>query len=336
MKKQVTMSDIGKELNVSTVTVSKALGDKDGVSEELREKIKVKAAQMGYRYNNSAKMAREGRTHNIGIVVAKRYFAETSSFYWVMYKHLVEYLARKNYYALLEVVSDESESLCQEPKSITANKIDGLIVLGQMTDDYVKSIRKISKPTVLLDFYGSKSSVDCVLSDSFYGSYMITCHLLENGHTNIGFVGTISATSSIQDRYLGYYKALLEYNIDLRQDWIIDDRDEHNSFNEVVLPEDMPTAFVCNCDEAAYRLVNQLKEMDLDVPEDISVVGYDNYIYSTISRPQLTTVDVNSKKMAAEAVDIIVKKIKDPSYTIGRTLVTGNLIKRDSVKKLND
>ena len=60
MKKQVTMSDIGKELNVSTVTVSKALGDKDGVSEELREKIKVKAAQMGYRYNNSAKMAREG------------------------------------------------------------------------------------------------------------------------------------------------------------------------------------------------------------------------------------------------------------------------------------
>ena len=90
----------------------------------------------------------------------------------------------------------------------------------------------------------------------------------------------------------------------------------------------------CNCDEAAYCLLNQLRSEGYVVPDDISIVGYDNHIYSTISNPRITTIDVDSKRMSYEAVETIIKKIRDKNYSRGRTLVTGKLIIRDSVKIL--
>ena len=223
------------------------------------------------------------------------------------------------------------------PNTVLDHKVDGLIVLGQLSEDYIDRLMQHNLPTVFLDFYGSRDDVDSVLSDSFYGAYMLTSHLIENGHRRIGFLGSISSTSSIQDRYLGYYKALLENRIPLRQDWVIADRsNESDIFPEFTLPNDMPTAFVCNCDETAYKLVNQLKAAGYSIPDDISVVGYDNHIYSTICNPRLTTIDVNSRVMSTEAVDIILHKIRDGNYRRGRTLVTGKLVRRGSVKNLNE
>lgn len=333
-KKAVTMSDIAKAMNVSTVTVSKALGDRDGVSAELRERIKQKATEMGYRVHAGSHGAKDGLTYNIGIIVAKHFISDASSFYWIVYRYIVELLQKQNYYGMLEVVNDHN-GMEDIPNSILDHKVDGLIVLGQLSDEYIGRLLSHQLPTVFLDFYGSREDADCVLSDNFYGAYMLTSHLIENGHRRIAFLGSISSTSSIQDRYLGYYKALLENRIPLRQDWVVADRsNESDIFPEFVLPKEMPTAFVCNCDETAYKLVNQLKNAGYNVPEDISVVGYDNHIYSTISNPRLTTIDVNSRVMSTEAVDIILHKIRDINYRRGRTLVAGKLVRRESVRKL--
>lgn len=335
-KKAVTMSDIAKAMNVSTVTVSKALGDRDGVSAELRERIKQKATEMGYRVHAGTHGAKDGLTYNIGIIVAKHFISDASSFYWIVYRYIVELLQKQNYYGMLEVVNDHN-GMEEIPNSVLDHKVDGLIVLGQLSDEYISKLISHQLPTVFLDFYGRREDADAVLSDNFYGAYMLTSHLIENGHRRIGFLGSIGSTSSIQDRYLGYYKALLENRIPLRQDWVIGDRsNESDIFPEFTLPQDMPTAFVCNCDETAYKLVNQLKNAGYSVPEDISVVGYDNHIYSTICNPRLTTIDVNSRVMSTEAVDIILHKIRDVNYRRGRTLVTGKLVRRESVKKLTE
>ncbi len=337
IKKTVTMSDIAKVMNVSTVTVSKALGDRDGVSDELRERIKQKATEMGYRMHTGGRGMHDGLSYNIGIVVARHFIGDASSFYWVVYRHIVEMLQAQNFYGMLEVINDADSSSAEIPNSVLDKKVDGLIVLGQFADSYVERLMAYGLPTVFLDFYGSREDAESVLSDNFYGAYMLTSHVIANGHRKIGFLGSISSTSSIQDRYLGYYKALLENRIPLRQDWIISDRSNESAiFPEFTLPQDMPTAFVCNCDETAYKLVNQLKAAGYSIPEDVSVVGYDNHIYSTISMPRITTIDVNSRVMSAEAVDIILHKIRDGSYKRGRTLVTGKLVRRESVKNLNE
>lgn len=337
IKKTVTMSDVAKAMNVSTVTVSKALGDREGVSEALRERIKQKATEMGYRIHTGGHALKDGLTYNIGIVVAKHFISEPSAFYWIMYKYLVELLQRQNYYGMLEVVEDVPDGSCEIPNSVRDKKVDGLILLGQFSDEYIDKLIANYIPTVFLDFYGSREDAETVLSDSFYGAYILTSHLIANGHRKLGFLGSISSTSSIQDRYLGFYKALLENRLPLRQEWIIGDRspegDIHKSF---ALPQELPTAFVCNCDESAFRLVNQLIALGYKIPDDISIVGYDNHVYSTMCQPHLTTMDVNSQAMATEAVDIILHKIRDSSYKRGRTMVAGKLIRRDSVKNLNN
>lgn len=335
IKKSVTMSDIAKEIGVSTVTVSKALGDKDGVGSELREQIKRKAEEMGYRFSGSSKNIKDDLTYSISVVVAKHFIHDASAFYWVMYRYIVELLQKQNYYGILEVISDDDESTCEMPKSVSDKKADGIIVLGQFSNPYVNALLSLNVPTVFLDFYSSRNDVETVIADNFFGSYTLTNYLFGLGHRRIGFIGSVNSTSSIQDRYLGYYKAHLENRIRINSAWVIEDRRADGiAFTEYNLPAELPTAFVCNCDEAAYTLVNQLKSKGIKVPEDISVVGYDNHIYSTISTPRITTIDANSYEMSNHAVDIIIKKIHDNTYKCGRILITGKLVERDSVRRL--
>lgn len=336
IKKTVTMSDIAAELGCSTVTVSKALSNKDGVSDDLRQRIKQKASEMGYRVSRASKNLKETLTHNIGVLVAKRFVSDDSAFYWVVYRYIVELAQKQSYYGILEVISENEERLGIIPNSVIDQKVDGIIVLGQFSDQYVENMISTQIPIVFLDFYSSRSDVETVLSDNYFGSYSITNYLISKGHSRIGFIGSITATSSIQDRYMGYYKSLLEHGIPLRDDWIIEDRDREGvSFKSITFPDEMPTAFVCNCDRIAYQVINQLKAIGYRVPEDISVVGYDNHIYSTISNPRITTMDINSYHMSSEAVEILAKKIRDNNYHCGRILVTGKLLERDSVRSLN-
>lgn len=337
IKKTVTMSDIAKVMNVSTVTVSKALGDREGVSESLRERIKQKAAEMGYRIHTGGHAMKDGLTYNIGIIVAKHFISEPSAFYWIMYKYLAELLQRQNYFGILEVVEDGTDGSSEIPNSVRDKKIDGLILLGQFSNEYIDKLTAYYIPTVFLDFYGSRDDAETILSDNFYGAYILTSYLISCGHSKIGFLGNINSTSNVQDRYLGFYKAMLENRLPIRQDWIIGDRTPEGEIQKsFVLPQELPTAFMCSTDESAFHLVNRLQSLGYKVPEDISVTGYDNHIYSTTCQPHLTTMDVNSQAMATEAVDIILHKIRDGSYKRGRTLVAGKLIRRDSVKNLNN
>lgn len=327
------MSDIAKEMGVSTVTVSKALGDKDGVSEEVRREIKKKAEAMGYRYNSLAKSIKDGVSGNIGVIVSERYFSD-NAFYANLYQRNVVELSKQNYSCILEIVSKEDEHKDILPAMIVNNKVDGVIVLGQMKSHYVSHIVETGMPHVLQDFYDEKVGEDAVVSDNVYGAYLLTKYLLEQGHDSIAFVGNIYATSSIMDRYLGYYRALLETKREIRPSWIIGDRDEQNgTYTELPLPKQLPKAFFCNCDEVAFSLVNQLKAMGVKVPEDVSVVGFDDYIFATVCEPKLTTYKVALETLSETTVDAILKKIKNPDYKIGRKVVGGSIVYRDSVKK---
>ncbi|MFA9380880.1 MAG: LacI family DNA-binding transcriptional regulator [Acetanaerobacterium sp.] len=334
MKKNVTMGDIARRLSVSNVTVSKALGGKEGVSSELRERIHVLADEMGYRYNSTAKAMKNGYTCNIGILVAERFLQVNNSFYWSLYQNVLTELLKLNYYGILEVLRDEDEQALTPPKIIQDTKVDGLIIMGQISNEYIELVSRIQEPFMFMDFYEHHHNIDTVLTDNFYGNYLLTDYLIHNGHRNIGFVGNIKATSSIEDRFLGYYKALLEGDIPLNQDCIIPDRDDVGRYIGFALPQKMPTAFVCNCDEVAYRFIRALQASGYAVPDDISVVGFDNFMISDISEPSITTVEVDMKAMAQAAVETIIKKIKNINYVSGRQLISGKIVIKDSVKKI--
>ncbi len=333
MAKNITMKDIAGELGVSTVTVSKALTDKDGVSDEVRQKIKDKAAEMGYRYNSLAKGMKEGRNGNIGIVVSDRFF-EDNSFYNNLYRNIILKLNQTSYFGVFEIISQEQEEQCALPSMISNSKIDGLIIMGQIQLSYLEAIKKTNIPFILLDFYSDLNDINSITSDNIFGTYQLTNYLIEMGHTKIGYVGTIKATTSIMDRYLGYLKSLLQHDILVKNEWLINDRDERGRYIEIQLPAEMPTAFVCNCDEVAYNLVQHLKSVGLRVPEDISVVGFDDYLFATVCEPQLTTFKVNVPTMASIAVNSIIKRMKKGTASGNRNVVGGEVVIRDSVAKI--
>lgn len=328
------MRDIANKLGVSSVTVSKALNDKEGVSEELRDKIKQLAAEMGYRFNSVARAMKDGMSYNIGVVIPER-FAGANQFYLHFYEHLSKVLDSHKYYGILQILSARDEEQLALPRVYHEKKVDGFIILGQISKEYIELLQQTDVPFLFLDFYTDAVDIDAIISDNFYGMYEMTNYLIKQGHSKIAFVGNIYSTSSIQDRFLGYYKSILEHDLKLKEDYVIPDRDRRGIFVDLELPEDMPTAFVCNCDHIAYILTKKLKQSGYRVPEDCSVVGFDNDIYSTISDPQLTTVEVNVEEMSQAAVKGIIQKVKNPKHAFGRMMVKGRIIHRQSVAANN-
>ncbi|MBE6765709.1 MAG: LacI family DNA-binding transcriptional regulator [Clostridia bacterium] len=326
MSEKVTMQDIARSLGVSTVTVSKALSGKDGVSDKVRAQIEEAARNMGYSYKKS-----ETRDFCIGVVVSGKFGFSDNTFYSNLYRELVLKAGAKGCTCMMEIVAQEDESSCALPQVITGGRADGVIILGQMERAYIENIAKTQIPFVLLDFYDETYPVDSVASDGMHGTYLLTEHLIERGHRNIAFVGSVNATSSILDRYLGYCKALIKHSMSVGDSVIIKDRDDRGRFVELDIPDTLPDAFVCNCDETALALVGRLRERGYDVPKDVSVVGFDDSSFAKLCFPQLTTYRVNIEKMAETAIGLLRRKMSGKKYIGGNTVIAGNIIERGSV-----
>lgn len=329
--KQVSMSEIAQELGISKVSVSKALNGKEGVSDQLREKIKMTAKEMGYRINNSARSLKTDRQYNIGILISEKFVMDMEAYYFSVCGEIIKKLDNYGTSGIMEIINAKAEKESILPRVYNEKKVDGIIVLGQLSNRYLKLLETIDIPLIYFDFYLQNSPIDSIVADNFFSGYKLTDLLIERGHKKIAYVGSIKATSSIQDRYLGYYKALIENQLPLKLDYVIEDRDEDGKFIELEIPEDVPTAFVCNCDRIAFTLMNKLEKMGLSVPEDCSIVGFDNSLFSTISSTKITTVDNNIEKMVSTAVKVISKKINNPNKTYDRILVPGTIIERDSI-----
>lgn len=334
MAKDVTLADIAARVGVSNVAVSKALSGKPGVSEELRERIKEVAARMGYVSSTSTKSS-ANETGNIGVIIPESTYGDAVTFYGRLYEKVVRALYENNYYGILELLTKENEEAANLPKVMLDGKVDGLIFVGQLAENYIKRmVQQTELPVFFLDTYMPFVELDTVISDGYYGTYQLTNYLLEQGHRNIAFVGNVDATSSIADRYWGYRRSLRENQIEFKAEWEISDRDENGkSFDKILFDPKGIEAYVCNNDYAAHILTRNLEETGYRVPEDVSVVGFDNFLPTGMDEHRITTYEVDMERMAGVCVKSLIKKIKHKKYGGGIQIVTGKLIKKQTVKE---
>ncbi|MCR5595608.1 MAG: LacI family DNA-binding transcriptional regulator [Lachnospiraceae bacterium] len=343
MAKTVKLADIAERVGVSIVTVSKALSGQKGVSETMRVRIQAIADEMGYKqpsaYRREQEEARKIRGYNLGVLIADYYLGKYESFYSQMYQQFATRAGSKGCFCLLELVSREQENEVRVPMMIADRRVDGIVVIGKLSTAYLKMLNESGIPLVGLDFYTSDDSMDSVISDSYFGGYRMTNYLIEKGHTKIAYVGTIGATTSITDRYMGYRKALNESGLDFRKDWVIDDRLKNNEGADtqgyINLPDEMPTAFMCNSDQTAGFLIDKLEKNGYQVPQDISVAAYDNFLPPGICDVRITTYEVDMKEMAKRAVSMITHKIAGESYKTGTYIVGGHIVEKDSVREIS-
>lgn len=328
MGKSVRMADIAERLNISVESVSKALAGKRGVGEEMRAKVVALAKEMGYEGSKGA--GEPAKTGNIAVLVANRFFMG-DAFYSNLYRLLLLKSGALGLTCLMEIVLPEAERDGCLPALITGQKVEAVIFMGQFSLSYIQAVADAGLPFLFLDSWIPGYAKNTVISDNIDGGYQLTRHLLKTGRREIGFVGSVQATPSIMNRYMGYQLALLEEGLTPKKEWVLEDRDEEGLLAPVVLPSTLPQAFLCSCDEMAYYLIEQLRNAGKRVPEDVAVCGYDDVRPPAISQsPLLTTYRVNLERMAEEAVRQIQLKLQHGQTDSVLCMVAGQLIVRDS------
>lgn len=333
MKKSVTMKEIADALDTSVVTVSNALTGKKGVSEIFRMRILEKAAKLGYDFTGIERK-KSTKAFTLGIISARRYTSENSSFYWEMYQRTVDAAAERGGLTMLEIFDDEEGGL-ELPILVRKEGIDGFIVIGQIKDVFMKRMfQAVTCPVVLLDFYHVDYPCDAVLSENYLGMYRVTRYLTEYGHKKIGFIGTGRLSRNVTVRYYGYCRCMLEQGLPINPKWLLEERELVSEDPKILLPVELPTAFACSSDYTAGILYRLLAKRGLRVPEDISLIGYDDYLYNNSFSERLTSYHVDMEGMAREAVDLVLKRRTAPLRPFCIRHIDSYIVERSSVARV--
>lgn len=332
---KVTLDTIAAQLGITKVSVSKALNNQPGVSEELKRRIVQSARELGYIKKGNVKPA--AAVSKLGLIVPKRFFLESDNFYTKIYYYTNQECAKKDISLSLYVLDPEQEKSASLPLSLVQDQsdLDGLFVAGEVEADYMKMLLDCPFPVVVIDFYKAGMTLDCILADNYQAGYTVTNYLIQNGHTRIGFVGNPQFTTSVMDRYCGYIKALTYHQLEINPSWRIVNNDINNSYvMDFQLPAELPTAFVCHCDMAAYKLLLKLQKEGISVPDEVSLISFDNTDLSQSVTPALTSMNISKHDFATEAVHRMLWRIKHDSAHSKTTYLQSKLIERDSVKRM--
>ena len=279
---------------------------------------------------------RQSSSYSLGVIIANQFLGKYNSFYMQLHQLIAAEAIARESFAMMEGISHEMELSLAAPKIVRENRADGIIIVGKLSDAYLDMLREeVTVPMIYLDFTDRKFDSDAVISDSYYGAYVLTNYLFEMGHSRIAYVGSVLATGSITDRYLGYLKSMMEHHMQVLPEWVIDDRDINTGKIDGVsyceIPDPLPDAFICNCDLTASVMVKKLEDRGLRIPRDVSIVGYDSFLYPGLCDVALTTYEVDMEEMARRTVKNLLCKIRREPYRKGTIIIEGKLLIRDSV-----
>lgn len=327
----ITIKEVSELARVSQATVSRVLNDHPTVKDINREKVFSAIDKLGYQPNAFAQALASSRSNSIGLLVGSL----AGPFYGMLMYYVEE--ALRNYKMHL-MVSSGQESYSREQEAIRflqSKKADGLIIHSDtLSDDELIMLVQGSNNTIILNRYIPEISNHCLYIDNELGGYLATNSLLENGHTRIGCItGQLSKVDS-RDRLQGYRNALTKAGIEYEQRFIIEGRFDHVG-NDVIakrLFDRAPelTAIFCQNDNIALAVYDEAIRRGMTIGKDLSVVGFDDDVYSQHIRPQLTTINFPLEKMADEAVRAVNALINKKDFVLQSKLAP-ELVIRSSV-----
>lgn len=337
LSKKISMQDIADRLGVSKNAVSLALNGKQGVSEDTRELVIRMAQKLGY-----AGIASDETKSNKILVIIPGYIRNDSYFYNDIYWSIEMRAKQKGYTAIMTTVSDEMQENNEMPAIYYDMEFLGIILVGILTENYTRFLCNQTQNIVSVDHYYNDIEIDCVVTENIQGSYTMTKYVIAQGHTKIGFIGSIDVTSSIFERWCGYVRAMQNANIPINPEYSITDSSPLTSLlsnTKEILEKlkglkEFPTAWICGGDRIAITLIEAMKSFDKRVPQDVSIAGFDNIEAATIVHPPLTTINVKRKQLGSVAVDKLVR-CADRNHERTKTAIYTSLIVRGSVCQLD-
>ncbi len=329
-----TMKDIAKLAGVSTSTVSHVINNNRYVSDEIREKVQKVVHQLNYRPSALARSFKLQETKTIGMLVT----ATQNPFFAEMVAEVEHYCSQQNYSLILTNTEGNSERLKNNLQTLLQKQVDGLILMCSETKLAEIALPEITIPTVIMDWWPYPLNADKVLENSEYGGYLATKTLIDHNHKKIAIITGNLQKPLAQNRLQGYKKALKEAGIPLNLAWIIESHFDFEggrvSAEKLLQQQEKPTAiFACN-DSIALGVYQAIWAMGLHIPEDISIIGYDNIAISPYLTPPLTTIAQPKKALAEMAVQTLLENIKNNENQHRTFMLEPSLIIRESVRNL--
>lgn len=345
----MTYREIAKQLNISPATLSLVLNSKPGISEATRQRVLNGVEELGLSHLIRAGTEGTAPAGNLGLVIFKRNgsILDRHSFFLLLMESL-EGQAQRNGYGLLLSNVDCRNALAPQLVRLNDMDIQGAVIFAtEMTASDLDCLAGLRYPFVLMDNDFTLLNVDTVAINNEMGTYQAVAHLVKLGYRRIGYLKCSERISSFRERELGYRRALQSFGLVLEPLDILEVRyseegsylDFKRLFSET---RELPRAFVTDDDTIVSGFVRALLEFGIRVPQDISVVGFNNRPSCELFSPPLTSVDVPKHSFGAEAVDMLVQLIKKHQEggqhnRYGRALklrICTKLVERQSTRSL--
>ena len=330
----ITIDQLAKLANVSKSTVSKALNDRPDVSRETKEKIVNIARKYDFTPNAFGKGLKTRRTGNLGVIFYRDIVPlSTNPFYSRVLEGIEAEVAVNNLNLILNIISEEQQS--ELPKMVREKQIDGLILVGILNKEYVERILNVYKNTILVDPKSTTACCSQVLIDNELGAFQATEYLIRKGHTRIGFISGSLDRLSFSQRYDGYQKALKRNRLPLDARLVRTGGIEsgYDHVKELLIQQKPTAIFAANDINAIYGY-KAIHELNMRIPRDISVVGFDDIELARLANPPLTSVRVYKEELGSLAVRMLVKIINNELKEARTVIVPTKLVERESVRDL--
>lgn len=331
--KRVTLKDIAKVTGFSINTVSHALNDKEDISEQTKEMIKKTAKEMGYIRNSSAEFLRSGVSRTIAIVLGDI----SNPLFAIMVKEIEDKLKKYNYVSFILNTDEDEKIEYAALKTALEKNVDGILLCpSPKGKENIAFLQRCGVPFVLHGRYFSDLETSAVLYDDQKCGYLAAKHLLELGHRDILFINAPLAVSSAQERMDGYKQALLEYGVTNPKVATItlSPKRRLKELKRALLSESNYTAVIAFSDMIALEVISILKEQNYSVPDDISVVGFDNIQSNYMLPTQITTVSSSKKLMVKKSVELLMQQIQTHKQEPVKVLCPAELQVRETTKKI--
>jgi LacI family transcriptional regulator len=340
-KKRITSQDVADLANVSRTTVSLVLNNVDGISipPATREKVYQAVQELDYVPNASAKALASQRAQAIGLVMTRSpEHIASDAFLPKIIAGLLTEIKQEQFRLLIEVVEDEHEDAYI--KLVRAKHIDGMIILTpNIADKGIAQLQKIGIPTVLFGALPGHA-LPYVQIDNIKAAKQATQHLLDLGHREIAFITNAHPSySSAQDRLTGYENALRDAGIQVKNDLI-----EYGDFSpgsgyramQRILEKKIPfTAVFVASDNVALGTKSALNKAGLSIPDDVSMVGFDDLPWAAFSNPPLTTIRLPANEMAIKASQLLLDIIQEKEIETKEIILDTEIVIRESCRPID-
>ncbi|OOF65457.1 substrate-binding domain-containing protein [Rodentibacter sp. Ppn85] len=331
-----TMKDIARLAKVSTSTVSHVINGSRFVSDEIREKVMSVVAELNYTPSAVARSLKVRETKTIGLLVT----ATNNPFFAEVMAGVEQYCQQHQYNLIIATTGGDAGRLQQNLRTLLHKQVDGLLLMCGDSRFNADTELTVSVPLVVMDWWFTELNADKILENSELGGYLATKTLIDAGHQQIAIITGNLKKSVAQNRLKGYQKALMESKIPLNSHWIME---SHFDFaggaagmQKLLATPRRPTAIFCCSDAIAVGAYQVLQQQGLQIPEDISVIGYDDIELSGYLSPPLSTISQPKAELGKLAVELLLQRIKNPNEPYQTLTLSPTLKLRESIKNINN